>query len=342
MKISAYAMAMQNRHEQLQQSSVKETLRIWVDRPAPASPSSQQVTLSPAAQEKQASETTAMDDAAHNAKHDPKLQLLILMLEKLTGQKVRVFDASEIKPVHGPDLPSSPAHAGSQPPPRAGFGVAYDKVASYSEFEQTTMQASGVIKTSDGREIEFSLNLLMQRQYSETSSTSVRLGDAARKTDPLVINFNGTAAQLSEQRFAFDLNSDGTNEQINFTSHGSGFLALDINGDGRINNGSELFGPATGNGFNELAQYDGDGNGWIDESDDVYRQLKVWMKDATGSDSLSSLASLGVGAISLHAIDTPFDIKTASNQLLGSIRASSVYLNEDGTAGSVQQIDLTV
>lgn len=106
-------------------------------------------------------------------------------------------------------------------------------------------------------------------------------------------------------------------------------------------NGSELFGPATGNGFNELAQYDSDHNGWIDESDAVYRQLKVWTKDAAGNDSLNSLASLGVGAISLHAIDTPFDIKTAANQLLGSIKASSVYLNEDGTAGSVQQIDLT-
>ena len=342
MKISDYAMSMQTRHEQSQQSSVKETLRVWVDRSAPASRPSQQVTFSPAAQEKYASETTAMDDATRNARHDPKLQLLILMLEKLTGQKVRVFDASELKPAHGPDLPSSPAHAGSQPPPRAGFGVAYDKVASYSEFEQTTMQASGIIKTSDGRAIEFSLNLLMQRQYSETSSTSVRLGDAARKTDPLVINFNGTAAQLSEQRFSFDLNSDGMNEQINFASYGSGFLALDINGDGKINNGSELFGPATGNGFSELARHDGDGNGWIDESDDVYRQLKVWMKDAAGSDSLSSLTSLGVGAISLHAVDTPFDIKTASNQLLGSVQASSVYLNEDGTDGSVQQIDLTV
>lgn len=345
MKISDYALAMQTRHEQSQQSSVKETLRVWVDRPAPASPPSQQVALSPAAQEKHASETTAMDDAERNTNNDPKLQLLILMIEKLTGQKVRVFDASQLKSVHTTDLPrnsSSSSSSQPSPPPRAGFGVAYDKVVNYREFEQTTMQASGVIKTSDGREIQFSLDLVMQRDYSESSSTSVRMGDAARKTDPLVINFGGTAAQLSEQRFAFDLNSDGTNGQINFPLAGSGFLALDKNGDRKINNGSELFGPASGNGFNELAQYDSDGNGWIDENDDVYRLLKVWTKDAAGSDSLNSLESLGIGAISLHAIDTPFDIKTASNQLLGSILASGVYLNEDGTAGSVQQIDLTV
>ena len=347
MKISEYALAMHAQHEQSQQSSVKETLRIWADRPAPAQPPSEHVTLSPGAQKIQASEATAMDDVARNAVNDPKLQLLISMIEKMTGQKVRVFDASELDHahhIHADDHHHSQDSSRSQksPSPRAGFGVAYDKVVSYSEFEQTTFQANGVIKTSDGREIRFNLSLIMQRQYSETSSTSVRMGDAARKTDPLVINFNGTAAQLSEQRFAFDLNSDGQSEQINFSSPGSGFLALDKNSDGKINNGSELFGPATGNGFNELAQYDSDGNNWIDENDLVYSLLKVWTKDASGSDSLKSLASLGIGAISLQSVATPFDIKTTSNLLLGSIQASSVYLNEDGTAGSVQQVDLTV
>jgi len=342
-KISEYTLAAQASHMQTQQSSVQESLRVWVDRPAPMQPASQ-VSISPAAQDKLSNEAAAMDDAAGNTLNDPKLQALIAMIEHLTGQKVRVFDARELKPVHSQGHVTSPSSNGSQPsqPARAGFGVAYDKVASYSESEQTTMQASGVIKTSDGREIQFSLNLVMQRQYSETSSTSVRIGDAPRKTDPLVINFGGTAAQLSEQRFAFDLNSDGTSEQINAPLAGSGFLALDKNADGKINNGSELFGPATGNGFSELAQYDSDHNGWIDESDAVYSQLKVWTKDAAGNDSLSSLKSLGVGAISLQSIATPFDIKTSSNQLLGSILASSAYLNENGTVGSVQQVDLTV
>lgn len=344
-KVSGYTLAMQSSHELSQQQRVEESLRMWADRPAPAQPPAQQVNLSPAAREKHASEAAAMGDAERNAQNDPKLQLLILMLEKLTGQKVRVFDASQLKSVQAPEMPDQPPSSAGSPPvpsPRTGFGVAYDRTEIYSESEQTTLQASGIIKTSDGQEIRFSLDLVMQRQYSETSSTRIRLGDAARKTDPLVINFGGTAAQLSEQRFAFDLNSDGTNEQINAPLPGSGFLALDLNGDGRINNGSELFGPATGNGFGELAQYDSDRNGWIDESDDVYRQLKVWTKDTAGNDNLSSLATLAIGALSLQALETPFDIKTASNQLLGSVRTTSIYLNENGTAGSVQQVDLTI
>lgn len=341
MKIADYALTMQASHSWSQQSSVRENLRIWVDPPAPPPSNSQQVTISAAAQDKQASEAAAIDNAMRDVQNDPRMQLIILMIEKLTGQKVKLFDASQLRAALSADVPASPANNHPAPPPRSGFGVDYSKEVSYSESEQTTLQASGVIKTSDGKEIKFSLDLVMQYQYSETSSTSVKLGDAARKTDPLVINFNGTAAQLSEQRFAFDLNSDGKKEQINAPLSGSGFLALDLNGDGKINNGSELFGPGTGNGFSELAKYDSDHNGWIDENDPIFQQLKVWTKNAAGDDKLNSLASLGVGAISLHSIATPFDIKTATNQLLGTIQSSGVSLNENGTVGSVQQIDLT-
>jgi len=337
MKIADYALTMQSSHSWSQQTRVRENLRIWVDPPSPSH--SDQVTISAAAQEKQASEAAAIDHAMREIQKDPKLQLLILMIERMTGQKVRLFDASQFRAAQCADIPA--ANSQPAPPPRAGFGVDYSRVESYSVSEQTTMQASGIIKTSDGKEIRFDLNLVMQYQYSETSSTSVKLGDAARKTDPLVLNFNGTAAQLSEQRFAFDLNSDGTNEQINAPRSGSGFLALDLNNDGKVNNGGELFGPASGNGFGELAKYDSDHNNWIDENDAVYQLLKVWTKDAGGNDKLSSLASTGVGAISLNSIATPFDIKTATNQLLGTVQSSSVTLNENGSVGTIQQIDLT-
>lgn len=338
MKIAEYSLAMQASHERVQQSSTSESLRVWVDQP-PARQPSLVIVISADARQKLASETTAIDQAQQSALNDPNLQLLIRMIEKLTGQKVRVFDAAQLQTNEA--APPPDPHAAPQARPRAGFGIDYSKTVSYSESEQTTLQASGVIRTTDGKEIQFSLNLSMQRQYSETSSTRIQIGDAARKTDPLVINFNGTAAQLTDQRFAFDLNSDGTNEQINFVAGGSGFLALDKNGNGKIDNGSELFGPASGNGYSELAQYDSDHNGWIDENDAVFQQLKVWSKDAAGNDSLQSLAALGVGAVSLQNVATPFDIKNANNQLLGSVKSSSVALNEDGSVGSVQQLDLT-
>jgi len=345
---------MQSSYSWSQQSSVKENLHAWLGPESPPPPS-QQVTISPAAQfaaamdaavssgssantatSSVAQNVAAMNQGSQSTTNDPNLQLLILLVERMTGHKISVFDPSQFTTSTTPQLPD-PSTA--QTPTSAGYGVNYSKVSSYTESEQLTMQASGTINTTDGQQIKFSMSLSMQYQYSQTSSTSIRMGDAV--TDPLVINFNGTGAQLSDQRFAFDLNSNGTNVQINAPQPGTGFLVLDKNHDGKINNGSELFGPSTGNGFSELAKYDANHNGWIDQADPVFNQLKVWTKDAAGNNQLNNLSSLGVGAISLQAIATPFDIKNATNQLLGSVQSSSVAVNENGTTDSVQQINLT-
>lgn len=114
---------------------------------------------------------------------------------------------------------------------------------------------------------------------------AVTLSDKVKKVDPLIVNFSGTAAQLTDTKYQFDLNSDGRKDNISFVQPGSGFLAVDKNDDGKINNGKELFGPNAGNGFDELAKYDADGNQWIDESDPIFKQLKIWTKDAKGNDT---------------------------------------------------------
>ena len=337
MKIESYSLNTQTSHEQSVQNSVSQSIRIWAD-----TPSSQggvqsgvfqngiSVTISPAGLQKQSAEAGSVNGDS-DILSDPRELLIELIIEKLTGLKVHHLS--------GLGQPQS-VRAGSSGP---GLNIEFSKTRTYSESEHTTLQTSGVIKTTDGKEVQFSLNLNMQRQFSlsETSTTQLHFGSTPKKTDPLVVNFNGTAAQLSNQRFAFDLNSDGNKEQINAPRSGSGFLVLDKNNDGKVNNGGELFGPATNNGFSELAKYDSDHNGWIDESDPVYSQLKVWTPDANGNGSLSSLASSGVGAISLQAAATPFDIKDSSDQLLGSVVSSSVALNNNGTAGSVQEVDLT-
>ena len=172
MKIAEHALTMQTSHSSSQQSSVRENLRIWIDPPVPARiPASdfQQVTISAAAQEKQAGEAGAIDNALSDVENDPRMQLIILMVERMTGQKVRLYHANPsgvAQPVSAapPSAHSAPAPA---PAPRAGFGVEYDKVLSYSESEQTTMQASGVVKTSDGKEIEFSPRKVLHKKTNQ-------------------------------------------------------------------------------------------------------------------------------------------------------------------------------
>lgn len=352
MKIASSSLQMASTHASVERHEVRESLKMWVgpQRPqfdgeesSPRPAANDNVSLSDAgkaASQSSANISETTDDTELDA--DPRLRFIRSMLELLTGQRIRVFNASELQSgAETPAIEAPPAADAPARPTPAGYGIEYDRHESYSESEQTSFAASGTVKTADGREIKFDLQLSMSRQYHEESDISLRLGDAARKTDPLVLNFAGTAAQLTDQRFAFDLNGDGSTENINFLAPGSGFLAFDRNGDGKINNGSELFGPTSGDGFQELAALDDDKNGWIDENDAAFKQLTLWTPDKTDKDTLQSIGDSGVGAIALSRIATPFDLKTNANELLGQIRTSGIFLHEGGAAGTIQQIDLT-
>lgn len=199
-----------------------------------------------------------------------------------------------------------------------------------------------MVTTQDGQTFEFELTLEMSRSYSESIDLAYRAGDAVRQKDPLVLNYAGNAAQLGDLRFEIDLDDDGDRETARFTAPGSGFLVFDRNGDGKINSGKEMFGPQSGDGFAELAAFDSDHNGWIDENDPIYAKLKVWTKNADGSETLRSLKDSKVGAISLSRLATPFAIKDSANVQLGQVRSSGIYLADDGSAGTVQQVDLAV
>lgn len=160
-----------------------------------------------------------------------------------------------------------------------------------------------------------------------------------RPIDPLVVNFQGEPAMLSDKRFSFDLDADGKEEEIACLEEGSGLLALDLNENFRIDDGTELFGPTSGNGFTELRKYDEDRNGWIDESDPVFDKLRIWEMDSDGKDSLETLEQKGIGAICLQNAAAEFNYKNDEDQLLGQSRRAGIFLREDGTAGTIQQID---
>ena len=160
--------------------------------------------------------------------------------------------------------------------------------------------------------------------------------------DPLVINFDKFSAELTDNKIAFDITSTGNLSQISFVKSGSGFLAIDKNHDGVINNGSELFGPKTGSGFLELSAYDSDQNGWIDENDDAFDNLLIWTKDKNGEDHLFGLLDKNVGAIYLGNVVSEFGLKTTGNELLGQIQSTGIFLKEDGQAGTIQHVDLAL
>ncbi len=220
-----------------------------------------------------------------------------------------------------------------------GWGMEYNYEESYSESESVSFAANGLIRTADGREIKLSMSLEMSRSFSSSQSLTVKAGDAL--LDPLVINYAGSSASLSSEKISFDLNGDGQEEEIAALENGSGYLALDKDGDGRISSGKELFGPQSGSGFKDLSQYDSDGNNWIDENDKIYASLKIWNKSANGNEGSVSLAEAGIGAIYLGKSTTLFSLtdSTAAAQK-GQIADTGIYLKENGGMGTVQELYL--
>lgn len=264
--------------------------------------------------------------------------LMARMLEFISGNKTsQITDLREVLATDSAGLagPSAP-----RPSRVVEIGWKDELTETLHEHEETDFSSAGKIQTADGRTLDFKLELAMCRDYT-CERTTTESGSVVLR-DPLVINFDGQATELSGKRFEFDLDADGKSEALPALTQGSAYLAIDSNGDGRINDGSELFGTRSGNGFADLAKLDSDGNFWLDESDAAFTSLRLWQPDASGQDALGSLSEQGVGALYLGSVDSPFALTDSDNRTLAQIRASGVYLREDGRAGSLQQIDLAV
>jgi len=208
----------------------------------------------------------------------------------------------------------------------------------FEETESTSFSTTGIVKTADGREINFNVDVAMSRSFSEYYSEEVT--QIANMCDPLVINLDQSIAGLSDQKFFFDLDMNGEAEEISMPEKGNGFLSLDLNEDGIINDGSELFGARNGDGFADLAKYDEDGNGWIDEADSVYKKLRIWVKDPQGNDALYTLKEKDVGAIYLGNANTDFTLRGETGDVNGAIRKTGIFLYENGTAGTISHLDI--
>lgn len=125
---------------------------------------------------------------------------------------------------------------------------------------------------------------------------------------PIAIDLNGDGIQttnLTQSDVNFDLDGDGFAQNTGWLSSDDGFIAVDLNGDGKINNGTELFGSnQVGDGFAKLALFDSDANGVVNANDNNFVDLLVW-RDANGNGvtddgELGSLSDYGVTSLSIQ------------------------------------------
>ena len=160
------------------------------------------------------------------------------------------------------------------------------------------------------REFTISSNSFMGGECDPTHP----FGKAATtyRIDPIVLDLNGdgiTFGSATDGYAQFDLDNNGFKERAAWLNAQDGFLARDINGNGLIDDGSELFGDRTtlkngkiaASGFEALKDLDDNNDGILDKLDKAFQTMKIWQdKDRDGitdEGELSSLADLSITSI---------------------------------------------
>jgi hypothetical protein len=344
MRIASSIVQLTSTHLEERTSARAESLQAWIGSAPVGRPVGRQGTSTPAqvpAEPDSSADASAGCETPDQLSARDRLDLAILRktfglerdLTKDAPDARKASDPPQPAPAVKPTAPS--AGAGEAAPAREGWGLRYDLVETSVQREATTFAARAQVTTADGRAISVEAALMMERTRVDVHEVHVAAGDAAR-VDPLLLNLSGGAASFTGQA-AFDLDADGKQETLARLDAGSAWLALDRNGNGQVDSGAELFGPTTGSGFGELAALDQDANGWIDEGDAAYGSLRLW-NQAAGT--LQTLQAARVGAIYTRAAATPFEVRDGTGAVQAAVAETGLFLREDGSAGTVQHVDL--
>ncbi len=155
-------------------------------------------------------------------------------------------------------------------------------------------------------------NVTLTSQFTLVSGQNDMTRDAG--ITPIVIDLNCDGIHTvsrSNATGSFDLLGNGNAIQSGWLSGDDGFLAIDTNGNGKIDSIVELFGGNNkGDGFAKLASFDSNGDGVVDAKDDDFASLKIW-QDANGNHQtdvgeLLTLGEAGVSSLTVAYTDLPF------------------------------------
>ena len=344
MKIETSQVLMNAKHKSKLSAQVSESLTITggrgrMEAARQTSLDAVRISASRLHQHASASAADKTENSPYELSDEDKLKIKLIeqFVKNLTGKDIKIVVPDKL--VRDDD--SSPATDSASAPQgsgNSGIGIIYSKTVSATQSEAMAFSATATITTADGRTMNADISLSLAKSFTASETTTLRFGSAV---DPLVVNFGAASASATMAKYTFDLNVDGKTEQISFVGPGSGLLALDKNGDGRVGDGSELFGPQSGNGFLDLSAYDKDGNQWIDENDGIFDMLQIWDKAEDGTDRLFAITAKGIGAIYLGNVETPFSLENAG-RLDANIRRTGIFLRENGTAGTLQHVDMVV
>jgi len=212
-------------------------------------------------------------------------------------------------------------------------------VNTITDSQSLNFSTSGIYNINDKVfHSTFELQLSEQRVSMTQSTLSVD-----QMKDPLLVQFGPRSlGQLNGQSSEIDINSDDVPDSLPMFEGDVGYLVFDKNNNGKADGGHELFGPQSGDGFQDLSSLDSNNNGFIDREDDDFSQLKLWQIDGNGNESWRNLSDTDIEAISLNSTVTPFNFYDKDDQLQAQLTQSSVALTDKGVAYGVHQVDVRI
>jgi hypothetical protein len=169
----------------------------------------------------------------------------------------------------------------------------------------------------------------------------------------LVVVFD-TAGQVTmipdEGVSSFDLSleQDGSAVRVDWPSPATPWLAIDLDGDGTITSGRELFGTASliagfpvSNGFEALAALDDNGDGVVDSCDEAYQEILLWSDNDSNrvstSDELQTLKRAGVTSLDLGYYN---ERMCDERENCGIERSSLLYTDDEGRPRTGTIVDM--
>jgi Ca2+-binding RTX toxin-like protein/LysM repeat protein len=156
---------------------------------------------------------------------------------------------------------------------------------------------------------------------------------------PLVLDLDGDGIELShvfDNAVFFDIDNDGHGEKIGWVKPDDAHLAIDVNGNGQIDNITELYGDDVMPAFKKLALHDSNKDGIIDAHDHDFNKILVWrdlnQNGVSEPGELKTLAETGIASISLD------EKKVEEYNQDNLITGTSIFTWKDGRTGTVADV----
>jgi len=249
--------------------------------------------------------TTDSSSSLSGGTFDQDLDLMLRMLsdddEEYQKLKARFNDLFKLaRGEFSQSNQSAEVQTDSTPAQMADSAVGSDESSAANSSQENSSSASVTTFTVQNVEIKIEIRKV---------ETSFKIDDVKmKKADPLVLDLNGDGLDLTAagEGAEFDIDGDGQSDTTGWVKGDDALLVYDKNGNGKIDDGKELFGDQNGasDGFAELAKYDQNGDKSINQKDSIYKALKLY-RDLNGNGKIetgevSNLASAGISAINLQ------------------------------------------